>query len=187
MASSSLGKVRKNSADSLWVLLAISLALGVLAFSRIEILDDAYISFRYAYNLVEGHGLVFNQGEYVEGYTSLLWTLLMAIPEYFNISVHLFAAYTGLAFAVLALLEAWRTLGVLGVLGWPRGLAIMTLAAYPEFWLSAMLGLEGGLFAFLIVLSVRLILSGKPVWAGVVGGLLFSVRPESLLLLGAFG
>ncbi|MCF7847729.1 MAG: hypothetical protein K9M45_02675 [Kiritimatiellales bacterium] len=40
--------------------------------------DDAFISFRYARNLCEGHGLVFNIGERVEGYTNFLWTLLMA-------------------------------------------------------------------------------------------------------------
>lgn len=40
--------------------------------------DDAYISFRYARNLVSGRGLVFNEGERVEGYTNFLWTLLMA-------------------------------------------------------------------------------------------------------------
>jgi hypothetical protein len=32
--------------------------------------DDAYISFAYARNLVEGNGLVFNVGERVEGYTN---------------------------------------------------------------------------------------------------------------------
>src|SRR5262249_28656943 len=31
-------------------------------------LDDAYISYRYARNLVEGVGLVYNPGEYVEGF-----------------------------------------------------------------------------------------------------------------------
>ena len=42
------------------------------------LLDDAFISFRYARNLVEGHGLVYNPGERVEGYTNLLWTLFAA-------------------------------------------------------------------------------------------------------------
>ena len=42
--------------------------------------DDAYISFRYARNLVEGNGLVFNVGERVEGYTNFLWTLMSAAP-----------------------------------------------------------------------------------------------------------
>jgi len=40
--------------------------------------DDAYISFEYARNLAQGHGLVFNAGERVEGFSNLLWTLLLA-------------------------------------------------------------------------------------------------------------
>jgi hypothetical protein len=40
--------------------------------------DDAFISFRYAKNLADGHGLVFNVGERVEGYTNFLWTVIMA-------------------------------------------------------------------------------------------------------------
>ena len=40
--------------------------------------DDCYISFRYARNLVEGHGLVYNPGERVEGFSNPLWVLLLA-------------------------------------------------------------------------------------------------------------
>ena len=39
--------------------------------------DDGMISLRYAWNLAHGHGLVFNPGERVEGYTNLLMVLLM--------------------------------------------------------------------------------------------------------------
>lgn len=43
------------------------------------VLDDAFITFRYAQNLADGHGLVWNPGEgKVEGYTSLLWVLVNA-------------------------------------------------------------------------------------------------------------
>jgi arabinofuranosyltransferase len=41
--------------------------------------DDAYITFRYARSLAEGLGPVYNVGERVEGYTSPLWMLLLAI------------------------------------------------------------------------------------------------------------
>jgi len=42
--------------------------------------DDAMISMRYAHNLAEGHGLVWNAGERpIEGYTNLLWVLVMAV------------------------------------------------------------------------------------------------------------
>ena len=40
--------------------------------------DDAFISFRYARNLLDGYGLVFNAGERVEGYTNFLWVLELA-------------------------------------------------------------------------------------------------------------
>jgi len=41
--------------------------------------DDQMISMRYARNLAEGAGLVWNEGEYVEGYSNFLWTLVMSL------------------------------------------------------------------------------------------------------------
>ena len=43
------------------------------------LIDDAYISLRYAEFLVDGQGLVWNPGERVEGYTNLLWVLFGAL------------------------------------------------------------------------------------------------------------
>lgn len=42
-------------------------------------IDDAYISFRYTDNLLRGNGLVFNAGERVEGYSNLLWVLILSL------------------------------------------------------------------------------------------------------------
>jgi len=40
--------------------------------------DDAYTSLRYAKDFADGKGLVFNEGERVEGYTNFLWVLLLS-------------------------------------------------------------------------------------------------------------
>lgn len=48
--------------------------------------DDVMIGMRYAKNLVQGHGLVWNPGERVEGYTTILWVLYMAFWHLFHIS-----------------------------------------------------------------------------------------------------
>jgi hypothetical protein len=48
------------------------------AYGQAWLCDDAFISLRYAENLVAGHGLVFNAGEYVEGYSNFLWVVLTA-------------------------------------------------------------------------------------------------------------
>jgi arabinofuranosyltransferase len=50
-----------------------------LVWEKRSLFDDAFISLRYASNFVRGHGLVWNIGERVEGYTNFLWTLLMAL------------------------------------------------------------------------------------------------------------
>jgi len=66
-------------------LLAVVCTLAVVwGWSLIWASDDAYISFRYAENLAKGHGLVFNPGERVEGYTDYLWTLIAALTIFFK-------------------------------------------------------------------------------------------------------
>ncbi len=60
-------------------LLAMAAIGGLyLVVTRASVFDDAFISFRYARNLLEGNGLVWNVDERVEGYTNFLWTLLVA-------------------------------------------------------------------------------------------------------------
>src|SRR5206468_8826335 len=40
--------------------------------------DDAFITFRYVKNFVGGHGIVYNIGEHIEGYTHFLWLLILS-------------------------------------------------------------------------------------------------------------
>ncbi len=49
--------------------------------------DDAMISMRYGYNFAHGLGLVWNPGEFVEGFTNPLWTLFMAIIHFLPIPI----------------------------------------------------------------------------------------------------
>src|SRR5438552_12188088 len=57
----------------------LAILVGVLHAARLAwATDDAFISFRYADNLVRGLGLVYNAGERVEGYSNFLWTLWCA-------------------------------------------------------------------------------------------------------------
>ncbi|MCY3901568.1 MAG: hypothetical protein OXF76_00280 [Caldilineaceae bacterium] len=93
--------------------------------------DDAFISFRYTRNLLEGHGLVFNPGERVEGYTNFLWILeLAAIWGLFGIRPEHAAPWLSVAYTVATIaailwwvarlpslqyrgLTSWMTLGLL--------------------------------------------------------------------------
>ena len=75
--------------------------LGWLSSVAWFLCDDAFISFRYTRNLLEGHGLVFNPGEYVEGYTNFLWILeLAAIWGIFGLPPEHAAPWLSVAYTV---------------------------------------------------------------------------------------
>jgi len=91
------------------------LLLGVLLLAatshswwRRFLIDDAYIAFRYAANLVAGHGLVFNPGERVEGYSNFLWTLMMAAGMQAGLEPGTFSQAAGMAASVTLLIVLWR-------------------------------------------------------------------------------
>jgi hypothetical protein len=68
--------------------------------------DDAMISMRYAYNLAHGLGLVWNPGEYVEGFTNPLWVGYMALFHLFPIPASQISFYiqlSGLVFLAVSL------------------------------------------------------------------------------------
>jgi len=77
--TNTLEEIRKLS-PLCWLLLGISVLLfGYNTFQHGGYaVDDAYISFRFLDNWLNHEGLVFNPGEYVEGYTNFLWIILLA-------------------------------------------------------------------------------------------------------------
>jgi arabinofuranosyltransferase len=85
------------------VLFLIVFALLLLAYLNRFVQDDAFISFRYADNLVSGLGLVWNEGEAIEGYTNFLWTLLMSVPIALGIDVVAFSYAAGLLLFLVTL------------------------------------------------------------------------------------
>ncbi len=122
--------------------------------------DDAFISFRYAANLLQGHGLVYNPGEWVEGYTNLLWTLLMASAMALGVDpVHAAAGLGAACFGALVIVAA-----VLGArAGAERGHALVgatvagaLVATDLQGGLEAVQGLETTFYALLVTAGAAL-------------------------------
>src|SRR6267142_102883 len=64
--------------------LSVSLAVAgglALGIASNGLVDDAYIQFRYATNLADGHGAVFNPGERVEGVSGGSWVAALALAR----------------------------------------------------------------------------------------------------------
>jgi hypothetical protein len=58
--------------------IAVGVALGYSLLTR-QIWEDHFIAFRFSENLCQGHGLVYNPGERVQGFSSPLGVLLPAL------------------------------------------------------------------------------------------------------------
>ena len=121
--------------------------------------DDAFISFRYVRNLLNGHGLVFNVGERVEGYSNFLWALeLAAIWRVLGIPPEHAAPWLSVLFTALtfALILWWIArlpgLRMRGLVSW-MALALVCGSAAFAVWTSGG-GFETRQFTFFIVAAV---------------------------------
>jgi hypothetical protein len=158
------------------------LAVATYALVRPALIDDAYISFRYADQLVRGRGYVFNAGERVEGATNALWTLLLAIPHAVGLSIVAAASVFGLLSVIGATVLTTvlgRRLGLEPVIALACGCAVAISA---QFVASGTMGLEGGLFSALIVLCLLSLTRPRSWTVGTVCLLLGATRPEGLVI-----
>jgi hypothetical protein len=133
---------------------------GVWHFS---LFDDAMVSMRYARNLADGHGLLWNPGQTpVEGYTNLLWTLWMAVLHLLPVpeaKISLLVMLTSAALLLLNLVVVKRIADVMvpGVPAVAITAVILTGSFYPLiFW--SLRGMEVGLLTLLISYGVLLAL-----------------------------
>jgi arabinofuranosyltransferase len=162
----------------------------VHAHSIDAICDDAFISLRYARNLVD-HGVAeYNLGERVEGYSSPLWMLLSTVPLALGVSAFKALSILGYVGGVALIAAVWRLWTTVAPTRPTAGFVVLGLVALSTplaAWSSS--GLETPAFAALVALSVAetATLAGNPTRkrafrAGAVLGLTYMFRPEGALI-----
>jgi hypothetical protein len=168
---------------------------GAAAYVQRWTTDDAFISFRYARNLIEGHGLVFNAGELVEGYSNFLWTLWSAAGLALGFAAESWASFWGVVAylgCIVLLLLNHRRLAQRARAAWILPVAAAGGALHPDWNVFATSGLETTLFT-LLILAGFLIVSWNPhravdlMAAGLLLGLAALTRPDGLLPAGVIG
>ena len=145
--------------------------------------DDAYISYRYVANYLNGDGLVYNIGERVEGITNFGWVILMSLAGSLGFDYILVSRLLGFACGGVLL---WTTLliarEILGDEFRRTGVAAVYIVAVNlslAYWAAA--GLETACFASLAMGALYLFLKRSRLLSAV---LVLSVwmRPEGALL-----
>ncbi len=176
----------------IWIASLLAVVAGLAhAYSLFWTCDDAFISFRYSDNLIEGKGLRYNEVEKVEGYSNFLWTILIAVARYLtDVDAAVLGNWLGLAFAAgtsFLLVRATRVLGGPGALP----VAAVGLACHYHFAVFASCGLETSMIAFLITALVCNLIEAKAMKcyliAGMVGTMIAMTRADGPLVYGLAG
>ncbi len=165
---------------------AVLFALYCIKVNFIQ--DDAFISFRYVENLINGNGLVFNPGEYVEGYTSFLWVLFLSLLAWLNVDYVILSQYLSVLFGMLVLPVTYLLAKQITIDKSPKYSAaifnllpvfMLTFTGGFHYW--SVSGMETSMFVFLCVLSVYLYLSLPAKRIHLITLLLVSLtRPEGI-------
>lgn len=158
--------------------------------------DDAMISMRYAWNLSHGNGLVWNPGEYVEGYSNFLMVMLMAVATYFFDKIHAVLAIQVLGiFFVLGIAFYTRQIFLNLCMGLRKPIAeclscvavLGVFLYYPiSYW--SLMGMESGLLTLLLMAGFHDVLcfehSRKDIHlyrSAILFGLAFLTRNDSII------
>ncbi len=171
------------------MLLVAALAIGLRVLPGTRTIDDAYITYRYARNMAEGIGFVYNPGEHVLGTTTPLYTLIMALWGLIGGSqtIPLFSAIlNALADGASAALLYW-----LGrqLLGHPLpGVVLGVLwAVAPRSVTFAIGGMETSLYVLVILAAFSAWLAGQSGRAAIFMALGVLLRPDALIWVGPLG
>jgi len=152
--------------------------------------DDAFISFRYAKNLIEGHGLVYNIGEKVEGYTNFLWTMLLSLFMRLGMNVVTVSQVLGGLFSLSTISLLLRLNQKLyprdNLFNYLAPLFLVGCGAYAA-WSTG--GLETSFYTFLVFLGSLFLVTGmdKPLCSAI-SGMVFALacltRLDGLIFAG---
>jgi hypothetical protein len=166
--------------------LIVLAAVAARAIPGPRTIDDAYITYRYAQNLLQGQGLVFNPGERVLGTTTPAYAIVLA-------GAGLLAGGAQANFPLLSLLinaladglTCWllpRLGDKLGQRGAGQAAALVWAIA-PWSVTFAIGGMETSLLVALATATFYLHLTDRPVGAALCGALALLTRPDSLIFL----
>lgn len=183
IGESKLARQARLSWAAVGLLVAAVVACRLLAVQSFPIYDDAFITFRYAQNMAEGQGLVFNPGadwEPVLGTTTPLYALALAGL----VSLGLDVIQAALSLNILCdAISALLIIALLGRRTVASSIAVAAFAAIPQISRISVGGMEPPLLVALMLGAIVLSRAKRPALAGTLAAACCLVRPEALILV----
>lgn len=114
--------------------------------------DDSLISLRYANRFIEGKGLTWNDGEFVEGYSNFLWILFISLLGKLGMNLIIASRLLGVVFGISTLAAIYHHFRDHNKIPVFAGLLILVFTGSFAAWSVA--GLEQPLVVFLLTVII---------------------------------
>jgi hypothetical protein len=165
-----------------WLVSLVFVSCRLLAAFVLPTFDDAFITYRYAYNLASKHELIYNTGERVMGTTAPLFALIATLPAFLSISLPrwflVFNLLCDLTFMFLVCKHFFK--------GRVDGLFLLFAALFsldPMVNRISIGGMEADLFLLVSLCGLILYLNGRKTVAAMILAAAYFLRPEAVILL----
>lgn len=180
--------VERKSTRVLMFLGVFTITCFVGALFRRPLADDAYITFRYAINVLNGYGLVYNPGENVLGLSTPLWACLLAFFYALGANFEIVAQVIGVVSLCLALM-LYINGDLCRALSYRVALWSVPLVFLQMFNLSTVFsGMETCTYLLVVVAALQLVARGERFGlAAFLAGIATLFRPDGVVLMGVVG
>lgn len=192
---------RKSAASigkrDLWFVGAALLCFCLIAVTlELPAEEDAFIYYRYAWNSAQGHGLVFNVGDPVEGFSGPAWMGILVLVARAGLDLPMTAPILGILCGAATLVATWFLGRAAGLGRFARLASVGVLALSYPFIVWSRSGLETPFYSLALAAAAGAYIAAEyPLreepgarrwcrWAAALAPVLVCLgRPEGLLLV----
>ncbi len=180
-ASAAVSRWLARSTPAQWTVLALAVfgAAAIFVAYRDYVMEDAYITYRYAQNLAAGNGFVFNPGERVLGTSTPLYALVLGLAGLLGLDI---AITSGVLFSASMGATALLGAGILRRYGHPSlSILFSTIAIWGACDIDFFFGMESPFYLMLLFAAFSAALARRRTATGVLAGLAFLTRYDAAL------
>lgn len=195
-SDSSPTAIVSESAPPLWGAVVVLIAARVVASFVIHLYDDAFITLRYARNLAEGVGFVYNPGEWILGTTTPGFGMLLSLFYLVDLPMPGTVVALSILCDAATLYLTWRLVCTGPTVEWgpsaaatdrsviERGIFAFLFIASPILSRTSVGGMESSAYLLLSLGAILLFCADREKSAIALAALSYTFRPEGVILIG---
>lgn len=163
------------------ILCLIYLVCRVILSNSVYIFDDAFITFRYAENFINGYGLIYNLNENFLGVSTPLYLVFCSLLTFLNINLPSYMFIFNSLFEICSILIIIKLFSI--KLERDIFFIFLVIICSPYILRVTLGGMEANLFFLFSIYSIFLLQREKYIYTTILASINCFVRPEGIILV----